>query len=118
MPGKGSGVVEGDGAGAVVIYGLLTLDLALLIIDKVCFAGAGIADGQRIGVQLADDDPTRQFTRAAAPLDGDKRFVETPALHRGMRPVALVLPDEIHHGILPVRIFLEHGKIFRAFVQQ
>ena len=35
-----------------------------------------------------------------------------------MRPVALVLPDEIHHRILPVRIFLKHGSVFRTFVQQ
>ena len=118
MPGEGPVVMEGNGAGAVVIYGLLALDLALVIIDKVCFAGTGIADGQRIGVQLADNDPASQLPGAAAPFNGNKRLVIAEALYQGMRPVALILPDEVHHGILPVRVFLEHGKVFRAFVQQ
>ena len=93
VPGKAAVIMEGDGAGSVVIYGLLALDLARLVIDKVCFAGAGIADGQRIGVQLADNDPASQLPGAAAPFNGNKRLVIAEALYQGMRPVALILPD-------------------------
>ena len=110
--------MERDRTGAIVIYGFLALDFAVLIIDKVCFAGTGIADGLRIGIQLTDDDPASQFPGAAAPLDGDPCLVIVKALNACMSPIALVLPDEMHHGILPVRIFLEHSNVFRAFVQQ
>ena len=118
MPCKGSVFMERDRAGAVVIYGFLALDFAILIIDKVCFAGAGIRDGLRIGIQLTDDDPASQFPGAAAPVDGDPCLVIVKALYACMGPVTLVLSDEMHHGIHPVRVFLEHRNVFRAFIQK
>ena len=117
VPGKGSVVMEGDGAGAVRIH-LFRTFLAAVVHGDDGLVAALIRNGQRVGIQAAGDDPAGKLPGAAAPFDGDQCVLGAGALHQGVGPVALVLTDEVHDRILPAGVFLKHRDEFRALVQQ
>ena len=110
--------MKDDRAGAVLVNVLLTLDLAVLVVDQVRLVGALIAYGQRLGVQLAGQEPPGQFRSAGAPFDGDPGLVVTHTLHLGMGSAALIVADEVHDRVLPVGILLKDRDQVHALVQQ